>query len=277
MMKELHDLLEGSYTQLIDFYTKKINPLIIAAEKDDHEQRLNVTAVVELRAANEHIMRTHAVVYGVVDTKTIKEETGLDAKEYCIANINKAYAHLCRAGYDAYDCISVNMDREIQTMLGDISPNTLYQVVGNALERVVLKRINAHEMLKKAKACKDVESREREQQQFDAYETGAMELKEVRDLLLQSMPALTDYERNERKNSVKSHRLAVYGIVATIIIGMLGIGLAYLLWLRPSSPVRTSDAATPSAVPLRQRKPEKTPAQVESPTGTRSVPNAKGK
>lgn len=188
--------LSEQYEELIGFYTNTVKPIITASEKVDPKQRLNESAIVEVRSAFDHVMRAHSVIYGIVDAETIKKDTGLEAFDYCNTNLKKAFAHLYRAAYDAYDVISISYETRIHQILDSVSPDALYEVVKDAQATIFASWNSASELMTNAKIGKDVESKEAEKAQFEAYEDGTKRLKAVFDALQSRLPAITAYADN---------------------------------------------------------------------------------
>lgn len=210
---EIQDLNED-YKKFIEFYFE-IKSLVAAAEREDIQQRISISSVAELRAAFDHIMRVHNVMYGVVSEEIILEDTGLSVKIYCKKNIDKAYAHLYRAGYDAYDCISISFITEISAIMNKVSRTTLHTVIDNA-STIILKPYNmAKELFTSAKVKKDVESRDQEEKQFKIYEQANGTLCDIRDLLYDHADDLYKHEQEIKNNFIKK-------ITIQIIIFFLG-------------------------------------------------------
>lgn len=217
-MAELID--NDDYQALLELYAH-VKKLIATAEKADREQRISISAIAELRSALDHIMRAHSVSHGLVPENTIRQSTGMDAPAYCRKNIDKAIGHLYRAGYDAYDCISIKLIEEIEDMLSGVSQTTLYQVVPDAATKIVRPYDKCKVMFVSAKTQKDVESREQERKAFDIYEEAASQLTDIRELLVDSLKSITDYEKEIRGKSK-------VGLVVNVAIG---VGCAFIGWL----------------------------------------------
>ncbi|MBN1574255.1 MAG: hypothetical protein JW984_13740 [Deltaproteobacteria bacterium] len=115
---------ESDYKFIVQFFREEIKGLVIAAEKFDIKQNLSITAISELRSAFDHLMRADSAKYGIYSEEEIFEESGLGIVEYYKTNLDKALAHLFRAGYDAYDIIAIGLIDQIDSMLNEISPKT---------------------------------------------------------------------------------------------------------------------------------------------------------
>jgi hypothetical protein len=103
-----------AYKDLIKFYFE-VKELIATAEREEEQQRISISAISELRSAFDHVARAHSVLCNVVPQEVIQKTTNFNADDYCRKNYSKAYAHLYRAGYDAYDCIAISLVDEDRT------------------------------------------------------------------------------------------------------------------------------------------------------------------
>jgi len=239
--RELHQL----YCEIVKYYIDEIKGHVISSERFDSEQRLSIPAIIEIRSAFEHTARAHALIEGIVDEDEILGDKNLSVKQYCETNLDKAYAHLCRAGHDAFDSVGVNLVERIDFQMQSISSITLYKVIPDALEKIVKPYHKAKSLFTKAKRKKDIGSREDEEKQFRLYEEAADILRDILDFLNESMRALSDFELEQRqkerevrlreiereKEERRHRRTTLYwtigtGIVSAIVGVILGIVLA---------------------------------------------------
>jgi len=220
------ETLDASYRELVGFYFQ-VKELVAASETEDSEQRLSLSAISELRAAIDHVMRAHNVLYGLVQENDIATQTGLPAVEYCGKNYDKARGHLYRAGYDAYDIIIISLVQEIRRMLRCLSLSALYAVIPDAAESVMAPLEEGRSLAVQAKMKKDIESTSQERQQFLACEQAAKRLYDVKHLLDQKGKALIDFEKAHRKERLKER---VINLLLGAIVGA-GITAAATLLL----------------------------------------------
>ena len=212
---------DEEYKDLIRFYFR-IKELIAAAEREDGEQRISVSAIAELRSAFDHVMRAHNVLFGLISEDEIRQSTSLTPIDYCKKNFDKAYGHLYRAGYDAYDCISISLIDDIEKVMSGVSKEAFHTVINNATISVVTPFKKAKELFTTAKVNKDVESREQEEKQFLLYEEANEKLCDIRDFLNEHASDLFDYNSELKAKSKK-------GIFVTILISLLSVLLGVLL------------------------------------------------
>jgi hypothetical protein len=209
-----------NYKELVKFYFE-VKELITAAERDDIEQRLSISAITELRAAFDHIMRAHSVEYNVIPHDEKVEITGLDSDEYCRKNYNKAYAHLYRGGYDAYDCISISMIDYIDRILNGVSRTALYTVIPNASNNIVKPYQTAKTLFTNAKVQKDVENHEQEKKQFDIYEKANKDLLDIKTLLQNYEEEMITFDKEVSKKTTRQRLFVIFVSACSLIIGII--------------------------------------------------------
>ncbi|MHB0939702.1 MAG: hypothetical protein ACYDCO_27705 [Armatimonadota bacterium] len=224
-------LVRGEYKKILEFYPR-IKRLVCLCEKVDPEQRANLSPIAELRSALDHIMRAHSRLYGI--TVQFDDEPGesvteedTDRYEYCRKHLDKARGHLYRAGYDAYDVISMALLDDIYAMEQSVSKQAFFTVIKEGPE-LLKKADEAKEWFTSAKAGRDVESSSAEQGvQFAEYEKANTQLAEIRDTIRGYMRLLTEYDREktrrDRRESLKfllqvaGILVAVFGLIVAII------------------------------------------------------------
>jgi hypothetical protein len=189
------DDTEIAYKNFIKFYFE-IKELIAAAEREDGEQRISISAIAELRSALDHIMRAHNVEHELISEDEISKSSGLTPKVYCKKNYEKAYAHLYRAGYDAYDCIAIGIIDEIDKLLDSVSKHALYTVIPGATDTIINPYREAKKLFTSAKIKKDVESHNQERKQFEQYESANGQLCDILDMLNGHARTLIEFDKN---------------------------------------------------------------------------------
>lgn len=216
------EILLNDYQKLIEFYQKKVKEVVVASERQSHEQKISIPAVIEIRSAFDHIARVHAVMYcdGVNDNLA---ESGLSSFEYCTKNLDKAHGHLYRAAYDAYDVIAISLQKEIERLLNSISRETLFAVVPDAHNMIYIPYHEARKLVTQEKTYKDVTSRTEEEKQFKQYETATNQLLDVKETILKHMAALVEYD----KEKTPWKKLAIVGFVLTALSTIIAIWAIY--------------------------------------------------
>lgn len=221
--------LEELYKEIIKFYFW-VKELVINSERLDPEQRLSVAAINEFRSAFDHIARAHSVVFGMVDEKEVETPNGLDGYKYCEKNLDKACAHLYRAGYDAYDIISIQLRNEINKNLESFPRYILYQVMPNAKDLIIDRSKEANDLLKNAKLEKDVQNKKEEEESYKSYEKGTLILKEVLDEMEKAAPEMAQLKKDDEKRTNKQKKAAwIIGIVTAIVSILLTLFIEHLI------------------------------------------------
>lgn len=235
--------LHNKYLELLRFYQGSVKSIVLAAERVDREQRLSGSSIIEIRSAFEHISRAHAALYGFGDDEV--KDSGLSHHDYCGMNLNKAHGHLYRAAYDAYDAIGIAITEIVRDNLDSISKVTLYSVIPEATEIIIVPYEIANQLITEEKKKKDVVSKEIEEKIFLEYEKAILGLIEVKKFLEVRMSALIAFdtelqekekikkeenskrEELERKKDRRNRLLTVVGIViaaltllATVLVGL---------------------------------------------------------
>jgi len=215
-----HQDVEVAYKNLIAFYFE-VKELIAAAEREDGKQRISISAIAELRSTLDHIMRAQSVEYGLVSEEEIRANSGLDGKTYRRKNYDKAYAHLYRSGYDAYDCISISLMDRIKNILNGISRQALYSVLPEAARSVATPYNEAKNLFTFAKVTKDVESHDQEKKQYQMYEQANKQLCDILDLLTKNESHMIEYDKELKKNTFKQRLFVVMVSSITFIVGFV--------------------------------------------------------
>ena len=212
-------LINAEYLAVISLHGE-VKELIIACEKIEPNQNANISAIAELRSTLDHIMRTHSVLYGIEDDQSIVEQTGMDAFHYCKSNLDKALGHLYRAGYDAYDIMSISLSGKIRQLLTGRSKEALYHVIPDYLS--ILDQIeNAEKMIISAKVQKDVQGSEVEQKQFSEYSTANTILDQILKKLELVMGRVIQYEEEKEHKKKGEMRFHVILVIVILLLGML--------------------------------------------------------
>jgi len=189
--------LQDFYKKILRLYHDDVRQLVIAAERTDPEQRLSIVSVIELRSAFEHIMRVHGIMEGVVPEETI-EKTSLSLYDYCHKNLDKAFAHLCRAAYDAYDVIGIAVAERIHELMRSVDRNALYAVEPLGFAPIRKKFNAALDRITEAKTRKDVGSSDLEKEQFSLYEEAIVDLLSIESVLEEKRGIFELYEKAGR-------------------------------------------------------------------------------
>ena len=227
---------DGKFAEIAVFYLD-VRQRIIAAEREEEEQRLSITAISELRNALDHLMRAKAAEVGAISGDAL---SGLSPGDYIDKNLDKALGHLYRASYDAYDIISIELIAKIDKLLETISRRTLYEVIPDAADRITAPYTKSTEVLKQAKSDKDVESENDRGRFFKAYEDATGALATILSYLQSVEVDLQRAEKEHREEEGRKagereaqqradRRQSVLQWVIPIVTAILGAVVTYLL------------------------------------------------
>lgn len=207
------------YRQLVALYFRA-KEVIIAAEREEGEQRVSLSAVAELRSALDHIMRIHARVLSAEDGGRNPQGAD-DTDSYIDRHISKAAGHLYRAAYDAYDIIGIQFLDAIQALLSSVSREALYSVIPDAHGRILTPIRSSSRRFTAAKISKDVESREEEANRFAEYEAAVEEYMRIGACLSEHMPALLEFDRERKYTRQRNLALNIAIALSSAILGAL--------------------------------------------------------
>jgi hypothetical protein len=214
-------LIRGEYKKILEFYPQ-IKRLVCLCEKVDLQQRANLSPIAEMRSALDHIMRAHSRLYGIssqFEDEPNDEPSDESRYEYCRKHLDKARGHLYRAGYDAYDVISMTLLDDIYAMENSVSKDAFYTVIPDGSE-LLKKADKAKEWFTAAKSERDIEISTKEQgTQFEEYENANIELAEIRNTISSYMRQLIEFDSNKAK---KDRKQTIINI-SSISIGILGL------------------------------------------------------
>lgn len=206
------------YRKVIVTYFRA-NQLVAASELQEVRQRLSVTAINEFRAALAHIMRVHRMTYDVLSEKEHNDASCIDPFEYCVRNLDKAYGHLLRCAYDAYDAISISLIEQIERLLARVSPQALYHVLPDASSSVITPFDEAQQLVLEAKQAKDIDTPQVEEDRFREYEEANLKLLTVKSRLQANMPELVRYDSHRRRSTaVQLVLAAVLGWLVSLLL-----------------------------------------------------------
>jgi hypothetical protein len=226
--------IEHGFAELTSLY-HRVKLYVITSEKVSGENRLSAPAINELRNAFDHLMRIHAVLYaGALDGP---QQATLSPLVYCQHNLSKAVGHVYRAGYDALDIISLSLLDSIERIRDGVSRLTLVTVFPNYSVELRQPLERAIQQCDVAKAGKDVEDNRSIGQHFATYEEAIGVLKGVNDrysVALPDLKAIEDERRRAENEKIrveseglrqykKQRNLAYWGIILTIVLGILAV------------------------------------------------------
>lgn len=187
--------------------------LILKAEQLDPELCSNVAIIKEQRDALDHLMR----VFGDIFAASPRGE------KYRRENMNKVVGHLCRAGYDALDSLSIALKLRISKALADRSNDSIVSAFPDYYEKYAKQVHDIDRRVEESRGKKDIAA-------FSISNLHAyMEFLEQLELIAkeaeQRVPAMIEYDRRHGKARARERG---YEWVFWIVFTILG---AFAYWL----------------------------------------------
>lgn len=200
--------------RMVEFY-EGVKALILYVEEIEDANFGNPEMLKELRDALEHLMRVIACKTG------LRNEPDIDYSE---TNLDKAFGHVYRAGFDALDWLSIVLRRKINRELSPYSTSAIqaslpeyYGVMRPAIEGRIAGRIA------EVRASKDIGVTGRVA--IEEYAGLVFELKDYWGRVSAAKPSLVEYADKER-----GERRKAWALKAVLVLAAAGVG-AFLTWL----------------------------------------------
>ena len=197
--KDIQDRLK----ELTELYTI-VKEIVIYSEENDPEKRADIQVINEMRNAFDHLMRLYAAYFGI--------EHNADS-EYMKINLDKAFAHVYRAGYDALDRTTLFLRKYIANEMGDFSLETInsvfpeyYRVIRTDIEEI-------NEAIAKGRVRKDVGNPNFES--FIDYVKLMKKLGSYYKEVLKKKSSLIEYEDKLKKVLIKAVKASGANIIET--------------------------------------------------------------
>lgn len=238
-MSELFDkMYANEFNSLFDeflvFYTE-IKVKIIKCDTQDKNKSVSLVAVNELRNAFDHLYRAQIVFRNLTDR--VKQllpayEEPHDKPGYCKKHLEKAWAHLYRAGYDACDLICINLLTDVEVEWVSISREYKTEVINATMpeffsdiyDKIVAAKQESviSRSLKDIDSQKSVVSKEEEKDRFHKYEDIVNDLESIQNLLRSKRPNLAAYaKKHGQEERTKTIKHILLGILITMIGGII--------------------------------------------------------
>ncbi|MEM2970820.1 MAG: hypothetical protein QW270_00135 [Candidatus Bathyarchaeia archaeon] len=187
-------MFEDNYKKKLERLLKlyyNVKSLIIYTEEISRETYPQI--LLEQRDTLDHIMRA---LNRLMEAKLSDEDA-----EYILTNLDKAYAHLYRAGYDALDWAGVTLRDLIGEQLIDITPPTITQVFPEYYREIKPKILEISEKIAKLRETKDIGAPNLDS--FNEYLKLIEELKGYYEKIIKIRSSLIEVEKHSRKNVIK--------------------------------------------------------------------------
>jgi len=193
--KEFYELSK----KLSDLYLE-VKSILLFAEDEDLDQKLILTSVNEIRNAFDHVMRTFA------------------DGESLTANFENATGHLYRAGFNAYEVISISIIKQIQ----DFRRNYSFDAIVTAYPDYYHKIIPRIEEIKKIKVNtrgnKTVNGSIIPEEHFRDFGKIVADLDKLKKEMDLHVTAIQDAEHNIKKRQFRNRIIA---LLSTVVGGII--------------------------------------------------------
>lgn len=220
-------MFENDYKKKLERLLKlyyNVKSLIIYVEEISGETYPQI--LLEQRDTLDHIMRA---LNRLIGAKPSDEDA-----EYILTNLDKAYAHLYRAGYDALDWAGVTLRDLIGEQLIDITPPTITQVFPEYYRKIKPRILEISEQIAKLRETKDIGAPNLDS--FNEYLKLIEELKGYYQKIIKIRSSLIEVEKHSRKSNIKYWVLTATLTIAGAIIGAI---IAWYLTKSTSTPTPT--------------------------------------
>ncbi|MFO7967097.1 MAG: hypothetical protein R6U44_05815 [Archaeoglobaceae archaeon] len=200
----------------------KVKELILYSEEVDTEHSTYGQTVNELRNSMDHLMRLFAVKFGFKD----------ENPEYSKKNLDKAFGHVYRAGYDSLDLLNVSIRERIIYELNGISSDTIYKIFPEYYREIKPNLEKISKEISDVRLDKDVAGNEVQSSNFKNFENYIQLVRNLKDSLDKTIdikPSLIEYENKKEKESKKKERRELLIRIGLVIISVVGTALLALI------------------------------------------------
>jgi len=187
---------------------ENVKNLVIYCEEISDESFPQI--LLELRDALDHIIRVISIETGLLDANV----------EYVQTNLESAFNHLYRAGYDALDYSGLVLREFIENELNGFSPDVISEVLPEYY-RTYRPRINKiNEQIGVLRGQKDVGNASLER--FNDYLKLNNELKSYYEEIISLKPSLIDLQKQKKRDII------MYPAIVGVISALIGVVLTKL-------------------------------------------------
>lgn len=191
---------------------------LVTLQEGPRRERISVLAINELRNSFDHLMRAKNVWR---DVRNLPGSCSISPFEYCCKHIDKALGHVFRAGYDALDILTSARLEEINFLRRPFSIAMFLNILPDYAQTIRKPIEHAISQCNSAKLTKDVESSSQEHLSYQAYCSALKKLNEVRELLYEHLPELSNIHEEGEKQQLNSIRNIKKQRTIAIIIAVI--------------------------------------------------------
>jgi hypothetical protein len=200
-MEDLATIHFSKFNELKELYAQ-VKECILLAENFDPDHSVYLSPVNELRNALDHIMRSY------------------DAGEKIDEEYQEAKEHLYRAGYDAYEVLSINVADKIVEIV-EVYPTEIISLIFPYYYTEIKKNLISIKVeLANVRARKKTHENGVDISNFTPYKERVTHLIEHLKVCEENIPSLQN-EKRTRKN--RSYFNNFWGIIIGLVVGVGGL------------------------------------------------------
>ena len=178
----------------------EVKSIMLFAEDEDLDQKLILTSVNEIRNAFDHVMRTFA------NGESLKP------------NFDSATGHLYRAGFDAYEVISISIIKQIQDFRKNYSFEAITAVYPDYYQKVIPQIEEIKKIKASARGKKTNNDKIKPEDHFKEFGKIVADLDKLKKEMDLHISAIQEAEKNIKK---KQFRNRIIAFSLTIVGGIL--------------------------------------------------------
>jgi len=217
--------IDVKFKELTELYLV-VKETILYFEEINQEQKADIQVINELRNAFDHLMRVTATIF---DVKRLSNEPN----EYILKNLDKAYGHVYRAGYDTVDFLCLTIKKEISESLSRFDPSVIKEALPDYYPTIKPRLVKLENDIANYRSKKDVT--EDDHERLIDYINVSRELGDFREKISLATDSLIEIQQEANNATLKNW-------FAKVIIGLFLLFLGAILnhfWLYNKSSNKT--------------------------------------
>lgn len=207
--------IERRLRSLTELY-RVVKELILYFEEVNPEQKSDIQPINELRNAFDHMMRVSAAVLEI--------EPQDNVQLYILTNIDKAFGHVYRAGYDTIDFLSLTIKSLISEDLDGFSVEAISKALPEYYSTIKPDIEQLNQEIAKYRADKDVALKDAEH--LIGYAGTVKKICTYRDQISRALPSIAEIDKKNQQEKGSAERK---DWTKRIIIGIMLLIIGYFL------------------------------------------------
>jgi hypothetical protein len=178
----------------------EVKSIMLFAEDEDLDQKLILTSVNEIRNAFDHVMRSFA------DGESLK------------ANFESATGHLYRAGFDAYEVISISIIKQIQDFRRSYSFEAIVAAYPDYYQKIIPRIEEIKRIKVSARGNKTINDKIKPEDHFKEFGKIVADLDKLKKEMDLHIFSIQEADKSFKKKQFRNRIIALF---STIIGGIL--------------------------------------------------------